>query len=75
LRYYSGLVLYGAHPLATGAVVAFRLKSVYIPSGQPSSVLWLVDVMRVETRGREEVCVTQDAIYEYELERMRVTPP
>lgn len=71
---HPGLVLYGAHPLPTGAVVAFRLKSLYRPEANASDSVWLVDVMRVETRGREEVCVTEDALYEFELARMKRAP-
>lgn len=74
MTFYPGLVLYNVNPSVTGAVVAFRLKSLYRPQAHAAHSVWLVDVMRVEVR-REEVTVTEDALYEFELHRMRLVPP
>jgi hypothetical protein len=74
LTFYPGLVLYSANPPPTGAVVAFRLRSLYKPAANSCDSIWLADVMRVEVR-REEVTVTEDALYEFELHRMRLVPP
>lgn len=71
---YPGMVLYSSTSLPTGVVVAFRVKAMYRPSANACDSIWLVDVMRVETRGRDKVSVTEDAVFEFELERMRLAP-
>lgn len=72
-----GMVLYSTLALPTGAVVAYRVKRLYRegPAGAwESHSVWMVDVMRVETNERNEVSVTEDAFYEFELKRMRLWP-